>query len=130
MNHSTSRLVRSRRPGRSATATPSDITKPAPIARDPVDRPLAGRPLAEEQRERRRDERQQRRSATRAATNQPAPLAAAWNPPLRAALPLEQVHFVDVDRGPVAEEQDDDREPDPDLGRRDGDHEQREDLLR
>ena len=94
---------------------------------DPVDRAPARRALAEEQDQQRRRERRAAGSARRAAS-QPPPTRTRHPPLPRPALPLEQVHLVDVDRRSVAEDQDHDRQADPDLGGGDGDHEQGEDL--
>src|SRR5918995_4865208 len=62
------------------------------------------------------------------STNQFAATGAANSCPITWVLPLEEVHLVDVDRLPVAVDQDHDREPDPHFGGGHRDHEQGEHL--
>src|SRR5438309_1575849 len=94
-------------------ATPRDITKPAPIAAIPYTGPLPGVRLP-------------KNSVRAADANGRAAMIHAYL--ITGGSPFEEVHLVDVDGLAVSVNEDDDREPDADLGRGHGDHEQGEHL--
>src|SRR2546429_3531120 len=57
-------------------------------------------------------------------------MSQAFSASIRSALALHKVDLVEVDADPVAVDEQDDGQPDADLGGGDGDHEQGEDLAR
>src|SRR6266571_1676246 len=109
---------------------PMETTQPAPTARIPTGAPLPGRRLPTSR-------MTAQATRVRAGTSQASLSIVLLQGRVRIAprpgrgaigSPAQQVDLVDVHGLPVAEDQQDDREPDADLGGCHRDHEQREDL--